>query len=307
MTSLVGPRSRSFADFLGDPAARYFGHGFKHVTHEVRLAGVHHDVTGKVHLRGTGVVRYPTAWSLDAQGQSRETHLSSIDAIILTARLLETASETDMLHLVRNATIRSIALRAGSSPHTRLDDVDIDIAVITHAEFDALVDVQAVIGGIRIAAALIPARIERPGQFAPYRDGVGVVDLDSVLVEVSGESILTHHRVDIPEAQAIGIDSSIWPGLTHVHNVVLFGQIAQVLASVTKGIERGSMDNLWMREMFLQRTGKASGDRFSASSTLQEHRVIERGGRRLHSLTMSSASDHGVDAIAKFGFVEPQV
>lgn len=303
MTSLVGPRSRSFVDVLGDPATRYFGHGFKHVTHEVRLAEVHPDATGKIHLRGTGVVRYPTAWSLDARGQSRETHLSSIDAIILTARLLETASEVDMLDLVRNATIRSIALRAGSSPHTRLDDID--IAVITHAEFDALVDVQAVVGGIRIAATLIPARIERPGQFAPYRDGLGVVDLDSVLVEVSGESIVTRHRVDIPEAQAIGIDSSIWPGLTHVHNVVLFGQIAQVLASETKGIERGSIDNLWMREMSLRRTGKASGDRFSASSTLQEHRVIERGGRRLHSLTMSSASDHGVDAIAKFGFVEP--
>ncbi|WP_447943844.1 AvrD family protein [Microbacterium aurum] len=306
MTSLVGRRSRSFVSALGDPATRYFGHGFKHVRHDVRLAGVHPDVTGKIHIRGTGVVSYPTAWSLDARGQPRETHLSSIDAIILTTRLLETASETGMLDLVRNATIRSITLRAGTSPHTRLDDVDIDITVITYAEFDAHVDVQAAIGGIRIAATLIPARIERPGQFAPYRDGVGVIDLDSVLLEVSGESIVTRHRVDIPEAQAIGLDSSIWPGLTHVHNVVLFGQIAQVLASVTKGIERGSIDNLWMREMFLQRTGKASGDSFSVSSTLQEHRVIERGGRRLHSLTMSSASDHGVDAIAKFGFVEPQ-
>jgi len=306
MTSLTDPRSQSFVDVLGDPATRYFGHGFKHVAYEVRLAGVHPDVTGKIHLHGTGIVRYPTAWSLDARGQSRETHLSSIDAIILTVRLLETASETDTLHLVRNATIRSIALRAGLSPHTRLDDVDIDIAVITHPAFDALVDVRAVIGGIRIAAILIPTSIESPGQFAPYRDGVGVVDLDSTLLEVSGASIVTRHRADFPAAQATGIESSIWPGLTHVHNVVLFGQIAQVLASVTEGIERGSIDNLWMREMFLRRSDKASGDTFSSLSTLQEHRVIERGGRRLHSLTMSSASEHGVDAIAKFGFVKPR-
>lgn len=304
MTSPADPRSRSFVDILGDPATRYFGHGFTHVAHEVRLAGVHADVTGSVHLRGTGVVRYPPAWSRDARGQSRETHLSSIDAIILAVRLLEAASETDSLRRVRNATIGSIALRAGSSPHTRLDDVDVDIAVITRAELDALVDVQAVIGGIRISATLIPSWIERAGRFAPYRDGVGVVDLDSVLVEVSGGSIITRHRAGFPAAQATGIDSSIWPGLTHVHNVVLFGQIAQVLAFVTEGIERGSIDNLWMREMSLRRTGKASGDRFSASSTLQEHRVIERGGGRLHSLTMSSASEHGVDAIAKFGFVE---
>lgn len=298
--------NRSFDGLLGAPATRYFATGYQRVGYGVSFGAASAGAHGSVALGGFGAVDYPVDWSLAPSGQPRPPHLSSIDALVLGVAAVEHAmSEVPGMCEPTHAVIDHVSIRSGSHPHAELSEVPVS-AMLVPSEYEFLAELR--VGAFRIHMLLRgaepPAR--RAGQLRPYWDGYRLNAVMSELVEVDlrDRSVVTIHTVKSPKTGgAAGIDSALWPGLTHVDNVALFGQIAQVLAQTTVGVVRGSIDNLWMRRMAFTRVEHLAPTTFQARARLVEHSMIERGGKVMDSLRMEAVSDHGVKAEALFGFV----
>lgn len=297
---------RSFDDLLGAPETRYFATGYQRVRYAARFETVSIGELGRMTLEGVGTVMYPADWSLASNGQPRASHLSSIDALVLGIASVEHVM-TEMPGICRadSVVIDSVSIRSGVRPHVQLNEVPVSASVMAD-ERGLVAELRA--GGFRIEVRLheTATPLRRAGRFRPYWDGYRHTEVESELLEVDtrDRSIVTRHTARRPtNVDAAGIDSSLWPGLTHIDNVALFGQVAQVLAQTTVGIERGSIDNLWMRRMAFTRVEPVAPKRFQAQARLLEHSAINRGGKVMHSLQMEAVSDHGVKAEALFGFV----
>lgn len=297
---------RSFDDLLGAAHTRYFATGYKRVRY-----GMHSGVTSaaedaSVTVDVSGAADYPVDWSVGSDGRPRQAHLSSVDALVLGVAAIERAvAEMPVACDAARLVIDHIALRSGARPHVELSDVPVRGTV---APRGSGIHADLRVGGFRIHARLreTDSMSGPSGPLRPYADGYVLHAVASELIEYSvrERAVLTRHTVRGPvPGGAGGIEATLWPGLTHIDHVVLFGQVAQVLAQVTAGVPRGSIDNLWMRRMAFTRTGSASPTQFHARAHILEHSVVERGGRALHSLWMEAASDHGVRAEAVFGFV----
>ncbi|WP_454167859.1 AvrD family protein [Microbacterium lacticum] len=298
--------ARSFDELLGAPTTRYFATGYKRVGYSVRFGAVSTGEYGSVALDGFGTVDYPVDWSLAPSGQPRPSHLSSIDALVFGVAAVEHAmSEVPGMCETNRAVIDHVSIRSGARPGAELSEVPVS-AMLMPREFGLYAELR--VGAFRIHAQLreaeVPAR--RAGRLRPYWDGYRLDAVTSELLEVDLRdlSVVTMHTAWSPKTGgAAGIDSALWPGLTHIDNVALFGQLAQILAQTTAGVVRGSIDNLWMRRMAFTRIEHLAPTRFQARARLVEHSMIERGGKVMHSLQMEAVSDHGVEAEALFGFV----
>lgn len=297
---------RSFDDLLGVPETRYFATGYKRVRYRAGFGAPSIGDYGRTTFDGLGSADYPSDWSLNPGGTPRAAHLSSVDSLVLGIAAIEHAlTEIPGIIDMPKAVIDNVSIRSGSRPRTNLSNVPVT-AALTPVESGVFAELG--VGGFRITAHLreTDAPRRREGDLRPYWDGYrrNTVLSELMTVDLPGKSVLTSHIACIPPAvSASGIESALWPGLTHIDNVALFGQIAQVLVQTTDGVVRGSIDNLWMRRMAFTRVANTKSTRFQAQARIVEHSVIERSGRQMHSLEMEAVSDHGIEASALFGFV----
>jgi hypothetical protein len=305
----ITPRGVAFDELLGAPSRRYLASGYKRVDYTTSFEPVSIEDDGRLRVRGVGSARYPRDWSIRPSGAFRQAHLSSVDAVALGAAAVEEIAVSfpqsfDSSRVV----IDEIAIKAGSRPTADLGAIPLDVSL------RALLSkprVELLVGGFAISLSLRFPERKPPleGGVRPYQSGYRATSIDSRLlkVDMGTRSIVTEHRVSLGmTGGASGLEAVLWPHLTHVDNVVLFGQIAQVLAQVGEGVSRGSIDNLWMRRMSFSRTEAVSPSHFVARAQLASYKVIERGEVRLHSVQMNAQSEHGVNAVASFGFVTPR-
>src|ERR1051326_7695890 len=108
----------SIDDFLGPRAHRFFGEGFKRAVHRISDARIGVAPDGSAVVTARLGVDYPADWSRKGEHDQR-AHLSTVDFIVLGARLIELC-----LRRVRGLTAGQLAgaqltwvrIKAGSAP-----------------------------------------------------------------------------------------------------------------------------------------------------------------------------------------------
>ncbi len=289
---------------LGPAGDRYFGDGYR---------SVQHSVSGRLIdglLGGNGTVGYPPRWSVDSQSRARDAHLSSVDAVILPLLLLEQCATGGELDALRTLRLTSLDLRAGAHPWDDLDAVPVEARIMQQR--DAL-SVKGTVGSIKVAL-----RLERGDDCSPRETGGESVygslfrtTQCRTVIESKPQgsrSLAAHHEVACSQnADAKGLESDYWPGLTLVDYLVVLGQITQALVYTSAGVRRGEAGPLWMRRMRLNRTPTPPAgnySQFSSEAHIERDRVITRGQSRLHDTVVNARTTSGVSASSAIAYFE---
>lgn len=309
----------SLEDELGPAAGRYFGFGYRQVTHEI-LRATPEATTESPLSAGTGCVIYPEGWSLNVDGTSREPHLSSVDAILLPLLALQHANHggagDDSL---RRRWVRTARLRAGGASWDELDRVPITFnsapAVLSEQGDE---DVVARVGNFRVGLALTGG--EGPDAASDNCHGVGqlssiyagdyrrcwvesfVTDFDPRVLSLSSTHVFAS-RVDgdrrpSPAVAPAGTTASI------IDYLVTMGQLTQALVYRAHKSTRSEVGNIWMRSLDIAIPARPIGlpSQFQAVTRVAKDSVVCLGSRRMHTLQVTSQTSHGVMAVANLAY-----
>jgi len=325
--------STGFDAHLGPWSGRYFGSGYRRVHHMLSALTLTAGIDREFELAGSGSVEYPADWSTDSHGESRQPHLSTIDAIVLSVRLAEAflrhvdnLTEAEIAH----AWLADVEIKAGASPNDKLEIVSLHCARTSHellgeeceSAFRVRVGtmsvsmrirhgVTAVIDDAGEANALrstIPALTDQEGPLTGlYRDTIHLSSLDLGGV-AGGESLRARHEILPVRSTGIsGLESAYWPSATIVDALVLSSQMAQVLIFTAPGISRATVSNLWMRRARFTATappGRTGTD--DTTLRIAKRRSFDRGASgSLHSVDVQCPNLFGVVATASLAFVLP--
>jgi hypothetical protein len=263
----------SIDDFLGDSSTRYFGAGFRHVSHRI------HDVRVDSAARAATAlvdVRYPTAWSRK-RNRELQPHLSSIDALTVAADLadlhLRCAYGFDANGAAR-CWLRGCVLKAASTPTTDLRRVPVSSSLErTDADPDSLCGHVSHLT-CRVGSIAVDLVVDHP----VVEPGSGTVTFAHI-DEALGRGDCRHYgegykRVsirigDIRSDEAGRIDaeidfrpSGVWlpdglsadyePFMSMAHAIVGGAQLAQVVLYKYDQITRERSNNLWMRKIAMR-------------------------------------------------------
>jgi hypothetical protein len=293
----------SIDEILGPNTHRFFGQGFRRVSHQIRDIEIAHR-DGRGRLTATGSIAYPGDWSVKATAGELRPHLSSIDALVLSVQLSELYISAryglDDGHR-RKMWLRGFTMRAGSAAETSLDDIKIEI---DHVE--TKIAAESLCGNYsrldaRVGAILVSANIEHhvdelrfprgtfmraeellgPAPSRYYGDGfkLPVQRLEHVFVDVEKLTARALVRVEgcTGERFPQGIGAHYWPSLSALDCMITIAQLAQGLLYKLDGLERGRTNNLWMREIVLEaNTPYQACNTFVATTTIEKTRVFKK-------------------------------
>ncbi|WP_102509670.1 AvrD family protein [Sanguibacter massiliensis] len=127
---------------LGERTQRHFGDGHRRSRYEVRAE--HVDLSG---ARCRGSVVHDGAWSHKAH-ETVERHLSTVDAVCLTALALERALESGPVD-VRHLDVTHVEIRAAAGGPEDLADVPVAVAV-SWDPTDARFTCSGTVGSMRV-------------------------------------------------------------------------------------------------------------------------------------------------------------
>lgn len=252
-----------FDHYLGSASTRYFGEGFRHVEHRI----THLDVDanrGAIHAVAT--VRYSRDWSSKG-GRSQAAHLSSVDAIVLAAALVE-----EFLRLAWGlsekelgaAWVSAIDVRAGSTPLTTLDGFPVAATVesVVQCGDESVSRFRAGVGPLSVVMSVQHPHVHRsvPPQDWPsavldpahriYGDLHKVARIQTSAVRVEdGLCTATIERTTVGDAPVVGMESTYGSSAHVIGMVVLVAQMAQVLLYSMDGLSREESETLWMRRI----------------------------------------------------------
>jgi len=274
-------------DHLGVSATRFFGSGYRRVAYQVPAAPVE---SGGVAV--TAGVTYPADWSHKSGHAQLRPHLSTVDALILAARVSETAvvhSRGLSPRQHRSAWLRRVEIKAPTTPYEAgLDAFPLSAQLraggaASEAVVDCLVAtmrVQCTVAhdlpdGRPAARGLLGA--EHPGQF-----GVGYRHRTQSIADVALDRInLTASAVvDLAGATADGgLEADYQPAASMVDSFVVSLQLGQLLLYLLDGLDRGRSNTLWMRRTVIDRPRPtAARAPFTVSVRLADQRLVRSRG-----------------------------
>lgn|GEM_PF-3317648 len=283
-----------FEEALGPANARYFGGGFRRVSHFVESLSVD-SATMTTELRAVGTAMYPEDWSLDAAGRSRAIHLSSFDAIALTAATVRAAAtRSSDIDALLDKRVRRLRVKAPSNVIPVAEDIEIAVRCAT-------VKPQ---GETRVSARVGRFIVEVTAESG----GDGSHPLDLQLHEADKPAALGAGRV-VPGIggglHAVQRLAAVPASLTCVEELAMFGQLSQIAVYSAKGLDRRSVPNLWLRELSLDHTPAPLVSEVTSRTTITRDRVLRIGGAEVADLALSSETSNGAAAEASFGFRVP--
>lgn len=322
-----------FDAHLGPWSGRYFGSGYRRVHHILGALTVAPQAERLVELTGSGSVEYPVDWSKSSDGESRQPHLSTIDAIVLSVHLAEAflrsvdnLTEAEIAH----AWLAEVEIKAGATPNDRLDTIPLHCKRTSRDPFGAGCEsaFKVRVGSMSVAMRVrhrVPADSEEADGTRPldgsvsagttqegpltglYRD---TIHLSSIDLSGAGESESLRARHEILPVRSrgfSGLESAYWPGATIVDALVLASQMAQVLIFTAPGVSRATVSNLWMRHARFTATappGRTGTD--DTALRIVKKRSFDRGSDgSLHSVDVQCPNLFGVVATASLAFVLP--
>ena len=311
MTTDITPGS--IDRYLGPASGRYFGEGFKRVTHEITDLVIG-DVDGRGSIRGTATLGYPEDWSRKSTGSLRP-HVSSIDGLLLTVELAE-ACLTHRYGLGgaqrRRMWLRSLEMRV-ASPQEDLTEFGVDGVQTGCAPAAAgsrcghVSTFRCRIGTIAVTCAIehdIAAPTRVTGRYGSSADvlgdpagryyGVGYKARTQRIADIvsapGGEHVRAKITVEDPHAGCDdGFAGSYQPSVSMVDCVLSLAQLAQVVAYRVDGIDRTQSNTLWMRRMaFSSSTPVHPLDALTdATARVARSRQLKVGGACWRALDLS--------------------
>ncbi len=300
-TSAVLPEGDALDRYLGEASERYFGSGYRRVRYDLRRRA---DRA----FSGSASIGYPADWSVDAEGHQRTPHLSSIDAIVLSALMLERTVTAAEAPRIESQFVSSVDLRAGSSPWERLEDVPITLA----RDERPVPRVEGTVGNIRVGIDVADSSesvsVAGDGR-SVYGDLFQTTECRTVDVHRGSDGALSgRHLVAFAEIRdSRGLEASIWPSLTMVDYMVTLGQMTQALVYSARDLTRATAGPLWMRTMRLKRTREPKVTQepgFASKARIIRDRVIDRAGKRLHDVQVMAQTSCGVRAASTLAYEE---
>ncbi|MGW1883997.1 AvrD family protein [Streptomyces sp. NPDC001970] len=257
-------RVASVDDILGDRRNRFFGEGFKRVTHALTGVTVRPaDAGATARIDATAGIRIPGTWSRKGDTHQRP-HLSTVDAMLFGAQLSGLyAAHTHDLSADAPFVVRSLAIKAGAAP----DEDSLDHFAVSgthHATAEGSVpgrlrtalDCQVGSMTVRVEAehsgaagtpcaeGSYPMAEQRPGPWcdAPY--GASHHSRRQFLTDVRADA----HTASAALTVTTGEDAegaTLPPTMIDLFVSAL--QLGQVLLYRLDGVDRATSNTLWMR------------------------------------------------------------
>jgi hypothetical protein len=270
VTHIPNLRYRSIEDILGPASQRYFGEGLTKV--EQKLCLITFGADGSV--QATGGISYPTDWSTKRSAGELRPHLSSIDAVVLAAQLVEChlsvvyGLDADQRS---RAWIRSVEARAGSEPTLELSSIPVSGRAVGNAEQrnslgDQVTSFDCRVGSIRVRMQVehdSGGLLEQPAAFEsaaeilgtswnPYygqghKSAIRTIEHVRLSPENGGAQGLATVFPAVPEDTVRGLESQYLPALSIVDSIIISAQMAQALLYEVDGVSRDDTSTLWMR------------------------------------------------------------
>jgi avirulence D protein (AvrD) len=271
-------RYPSIEDYLGPSANRFFGRGFRRVTHHVTGIEVDPPAVGGG-TRAKVTIEYPADWSKKGR-IDLPPHLSTVDMLLLGAQLSE-------LHLAhahglddqarRQLWLRKVILRAGNVPQEDLDGLDGTAKLVkTEAvpgEEDRYESVYATSIGAMSARCFIRHPKGKPAeagaQYATIADALGdglpryygegfkfrqqhIEDVRIDMAGLTGSASVRLETTDGGVPQTGGMEGAWQPSVSLVDCFVTELQLAQILMYELDSIRRQDSHTLWMLKTVLE-------------------------------------------------------
>jgi hypothetical protein len=283
---------QSVEDILGPANARYFGAGYRRVTHSIQTLDVD-ETSAAVVLQAIGTAKYPGDWSLDAAGQPRRIHLSSFDAIALTAAAMRAAAPSNTrAQALRSGVVRRVQVKAPARVVSATESIDVAVES-TERSPDGSMRVTSRVGGFAVEVTVMGDDNGHPVDLQLHDDGQSAGIGSGKVVRTAGEIHTVHELAVVPTA------------LTCVEELAMFGQLSQVAVYAEKGLNRRSVPNLWLRRLTLNRSAIPPTHPVESRTRITRDRLLRVGGEDVIDLTLASEASYGASAEASFGFRVP--
>jgi hypothetical protein len=278
--------SEGFDDLLGPAGNRFFGSTYRQVIRS--LGGVTESVAQGSQLQSvTGLLSltYPDQWSRKVEEVAALPHLSSIDAVIGAASLLEAHLCSDRLNVdLATDTLRltSVEVKAGSQPLQGISAVPMtgwfprtEVTTAGTLAVTYLVD----LSGFRVRFEFGAARSDTGAHPGPCEN---VTSTDGRLADLPVVSTpLPALRFDQITADigagtaSCRVPPSLYEdvrrGISVVDAVIVVAQLVQTILYANSPEERARSHNLWMRSIKID---VSAGTRAPQDSCLAEARLL---------------------------------
>lgn len=272
-------------DCLGPARTRFFGEGYKRIDNRVVDIAVAQRPDGRARVSAKALVSYPADWSKKSAAMDLRPHLSSVDTLLIGARL----SEVCVLHgrhldaeNRRAMWLRGFAIRAGSTPQEELGGFGVGAEEIGSREAPGAPDWLVSVVECAVGSMKIRCEVEHPAgpRAAPGGDGPSAYypSEDDVLgprdaryygsgykersqtirdleIEPGGDRVHARVAVSSPTgtpATDHGLGARYQPSLSMVDCMTAAAQAAQVLLYHQDGIDRRRTNTLWMRRVRME-------------------------------------------------------
>lgn len=268
---------RSIDDYLGPGETRFFSRGYRRVEYQVGDIITTPAALTQSGVQATATLAYPGDWSKKTADVDLRPHLSTVDALVLSAQL----SEFYLTHaygldsaMRRNMELRRVTLRAGTTPQENLVGVPLS-ATLRATKPDPQGGFVSVFD---CAAGVMRARCEIKHQIGQQTTAEGAYgSLEDVLgpavsryygegfkfrrqviedVQVDMDALHADTTVRIESTQGgvptEGLEGSYQPSVSMIDCFVVNLQMAQVLMYEMDAVDRQNSNTLWMLQTVLE-------------------------------------------------------
>jgi hypothetical protein len=273
----------SVDDYLGPGATRFFGGGHRRVRYQ--LSDLAAGPEGS--LRGHASVSYPTGWSTKAAGPL-QPHLSTIDALILGADVVEAALR-DANSGAWTGWLRRVDIRAGAAPYEDgLERVAVDASVISTSHAGAA---PVSVVECRIANMVVRCNVEHGLD--------GHTDLPLYGGYRGRRQLIEDMIVDLRRERADATVTILASGehgapvITLVDSFVVALQMGQVLLYELDNVPRANSNTLWMRNTTItcRRPHPPIEQRLTVTASLTGSRLLKGRGGTWRTATVEADID----------------
>lgn len=318
-------------EILGPKEDRFFGKGFGKVIHNISDINIKSNFLGeyitvndmkvkvdsniKGYVQAKGTLAYPNDWSQKSEDVELKPHLSSIDALILSAQL----NEIYLIHRYnlddterRKMWLRRCTITAASCPQENLSSFDIYTLHIESKELSESVCSNISIFESHIGALTVRSEIEHPSKsictenihFNRSIDILGDPSkryygnaykfsehtINKVKINTKDEtveSLINIKQTDNKSLQSDGIEAVYRPSISMIDCIILSGQIAQAFLYSLDDVSRAESNTLWMRTVTIESTTPyQSCDSFISLTRVLKNRLLNIKGKYWRTANM---------------------
>jgi hypothetical protein len=336
MLRTAGDHFDTIDDCLGPRAGRFFGDGFRGVTHQITDVTVRPGAADGGQVVAKTSINYPSGWSTKQADAHLRPHVSGIDSLVISVQLAEMYL-TDTYNLDRpkrrRMWLRQFTMKAPSAPQEDLADVGVRAVNTGHrAEPNSLCGhvstFSCEVGSLKATCEIeheVPEPAAAP-QLHSLRSADDILGAAAMRYYGDGYKRRQHSITDIDVGRGNqyiqglvrvapvgmagladdGLGAHYGPSLSMVDCFLSLAQFAQVLVYRLDGIDRSRSNTLWLRtvRMDCQTPYQPMLNSFTAALALTRSRTIPMGGRVWHTFGVSGHFQ-GIRAEATFAHQLP--